>query len=202
MVPVDHARGVGAPGDERPRRFALPSDVIAVLADEQIVAEQAAVDARLQPRIDEQHQRDQRRLRRIRRSDGDRSVAQIRQLPDRATRRHHDHGGQIAVGVAHRDSARFPSRRLRQPLRLDPRQRRVPCDVDLTGELPFDHPLVVRIEHEVERQPPLAEVLLEPFPDRDDLRVVRDRAHHQSRHRPPRLGQNKGSPQAAFPMKS
>jgi hypothetical protein len=88
---------------------------------------------------------------------------------------HHDHARQIAIGVAHDDRFRRRSPELgRGAHRLDPRERRVPRRVELAPEVRFDLALVVREQHEVERQAGLDEERAEAFPDRDDLRVVGD----------------------------
>src|SRR4030095_15619678 len=48
--------------------------------------------------------------------------------------------------------------RARCPSALDPRERRVPRNVDLSRELPLDLPLVVRVQDEFEREPALDEM--------------------------------------------
>ncbi len=50
------------------------------------------------------------------------------------------------------------------PLRLQPRERRVPRDVNVSGEQRPDLPLVIRVEDIIEGQPAVIEIAVESHP--------------------------------------
>ena len=92
---------------------------------------ESAHDLAFDAEVGERGQRDQRRLRRVRRADTDRLAFEVlRGLVRRVGAYEHD-ARQIAIGVAHRDRARDATALGGSALRLDPGERRVPCDVDL-----------------------------------------------------------------------
>ena len=178
-VAVDDARCVDRAGEQGAHRLALAADVIAVLADQHVVANDLGVASRVDARLGEREQRDQRRLRRIGRTDADALAAQIAERADRTVLARQHHAGQIAIGVAHRDRLRVAPAPAREPHRLDPGQRRAPRDVHVTAQVRLDLPLVVRIQHVVEGEPARGEPRAEALPDRHDLGVVCDRTEHQ-----------------------
>ena len=124
-------------------------------------------------------ERDQRRLRGVDRTRRDATPLQLLDRLDVGVGADDDHRGQVAVGVAHGQRLDRASGVPADALGADPRQRRVPRDVDAPGGELFDLALVVRVQDVVEREVAVREPAPEPVPDRDDLRVVRHRAHHQ-----------------------
>ena len=142
-------------GEQRPHRVALAADVVAVLADR---ARRSAAPSKslpgFRPWLAQRVQRDQRRLRRVGGADAD--ALALAGRPRSAivgVAAHDDHRGQVAIGVAHRDRL-APAGRGARPMRsvCEPRERRVPRDVDVAAKLRLDLALVVRVQHVVERQ--------------------------------------------------
>src|SRR5258706_4556921 len=75
MIAVDHARSVDLAVDEGADRLALPSDVITMFSERQVVLDDLEVTTQLEARFCDVYQGDQRRLRRIRRADAHPSIA-------------------------------------------------------------------------------------------------------------------------------
>ena len=84
-----------------------------------------------------------------------------------------EHRPELRVDVAHAEQACVTAD---PSLGGDVGGVRVPGDVDVAGEQRVDEALVVRVEDVVGRDAFSREVLAEPLPDRDDARVVCDRA--------------------------
>jgi hypothetical protein len=168
--------------------------VVAVLADEDVVAHHLEVLAGLEATVGDREERDQRRLRRISGADADALAAQIGDRLHRPVGAHEHDAREIAIGIAHRDRLRAIRR---SAMRMDPGERRVPCDVDLAGEVRGDLALVVVKQDEIEGQAVGVEVSLEAIPDRDNLGIVRDGSEDERLH-----DQNSGRPHTALPMKS
>jgi hypothetical protein len=90
MVAVDDARRVRAAREERLDRLALASDVVAVFPDEQVVALDLEVAARLEAGFGEVQERKQRGLRRVGGADGDDAAREIGHPSHRPVRAHDD----------------------------------------------------------------------------------------------------------------
>src|SRR5262245_33256694 len=111
-------------------------------------------------------------LRRIAASDAEPLAGQIVEPADASILTDDELGGEIAIGVAHAERERLATRAL---FDAHVRERRVPGDVDVPRDELFDLPLVVREQREIERHALLAKIIANALPDRDDLRIVRDR---------------------------
>jgi hypothetical protein len=94
-----------------------------MLADEEIVAQDADVAVRLEPPLRQRQQRNQRGLRRVGRSHGDGLPPQIFRGTDGGIGADHDHRGEAAIGVTHDDGLSPAADHRSEPLRLDPGQR-------------------------------------------------------------------------------
>ena len=64
--------------------------------------------------------------------------------------------------------------------RLQPRQRRIPGDVNVAGEVRLHLPFVIREEDVVESEAMARKIALKSVPDGDDFGIVRDRAQEES----------------------
>jgi hypothetical protein len=135
--------------------------------------------ARLESGLVQQMERQQRRLRRIRRAHAERLAAQVLHGLRVRVARHDDARHAIAVGIAHRHGAALA---VGAPLRVEPGERRVPRDVDVPGEQRVHLQLVVGVEHAIDRAAVLGEELLDRLPDGRDLGVVDHRADEQRSH--------------------
>ncbi len=176
-VQVQHRGRVGAALDQVLERLALAAHVVAVLAHQQVVASQLVVGAGAQARALEVMDREQRRLRRVAGPDRDHATAQIGQASHRRIAVHQQMGPPVAIGVPHRQR---PAPAPAAALRVHPRQRRVPRDVDVSGQQGIHLQLVVRVVHAVHRQIVAGEEAGDDVPDHRHLRVV-DHGPHQDR---------------------
>ena len=168
-----------SPAAERARGVPLAADVIAVLAGEHVEAPHLHVAPRLEARLGEQQERDQRRLRRVGRAHADtlprRSAIAWIGAPSRTTTSEVRSRSVSRMAIA----SALRARRARGAVGLDPRERRVPRDVEMAAEVGLDLGFVVSVEDEVEGQVVREEPALEALPDRDDLRIVGDGAEDE-----------------------
>ena len=205
VVAVDHARGVDLARDERPRRVALAADVVAVQPDADVEAAHARRRGRARGPRARRWQRDQRGLR------------ASRPRPSRRVRPACSADATVGLSarttttdVRSRSVSRIVSACDRSPAapaeahRCAPRRAAssTPRRCGPADEV-LDLALVVRVQDVVEVEVLLREPAPEAVPDRDDLRVVRDRAHHQRRRRRHRrTSPRSGRPVSARPTKS
>ena len=124
----------------------------------------------LQPCRANMRQRQQRRLGRVDGANPNGFAAQIGQRLDRALGADDDHRGQIAIGVPHGQGRDLGAARSSEAAGANPGQRRIPGDMDPPVEQFLHLPLVVGIQHVVEREPLADEPLAKAGPDRDDFR--------------------------------
>jgi len=179
MIAVDETGRVAFSAAERARSFALAANVIAVLAAQQIEFNDGEISIGLESMPREKAQRYERGLGRISGSYGHSPAFQIRNRSNITVSAGDYDRGQIAIGVAHTDRFRAAARCPRNALCLEPRQRRVPRDVDLPGEKSLHLAFVVRVQHVVERKAAFFEIGKKAVPDRDDFRIVGDSAEQQ-----------------------
>jgi len=179
VVAIDHTRRVGGASDQCLHRVPLAADAVAVLADHHVEALHVERDTGIEPCAGEVGEREQRRLWRVGGASRHDAAVESGRVDDVAVGPHEDHGGEVLVGVSHRDGARRASGGGGETSRADPCQRRVPGDIDVAGEMGLGLRLVVRVQHVVEREVMPGEPVGEPLPDRDDLRVVRDRSEDE-----------------------
>ena len=132
VVRVDHAGRVRLAAKQRADGVALAADVVAVLADEHVERSHLEVLVRHEPVIREVVQRDQRRLRRVARADRDDLAAEVgdRRRSRRRTRTRIDATRSRSVSRM-QIASRPPAETAGDTLGLQPRQRRVPGDVDV-----------------------------------------------------------------------
>ena len=193
-VQVEHRARRGVALREAGQRVALAADVIAVLADEDVEPPDRDVHSGAEPLAAQAAERDERRLRRVDRAGGNRAALQVRERLHRTAAPRHDVREAIAIRVAHGDGAAAVAG---SPLRVDPRERRVPGDVDRAGQQSVVLILVGRVERDVDRRPLRVEEVADDFPDHRDLGVVHHRPDLQrARH------QNTSRPHRARPMNS
>ena len=182
MVAVDHPGGVDVARHQGLRRIAFAADVVAVLAAEHIEAPGGVVLAGHQTVLAQMVERNQMRLRRVDGTETNHLARQISQRPaagDRRISAHHQHRGQVAVGVAHGDGVRLLAPGTGHAVSPNPGQRRIPRHGDAAVELRLDLALVVGIQHVVKLEIVTPEILFEAFPDRHYFWRVSHCAHHQ-----------------------
>ena len=193
-VQVEHRARGGVALRQTGQRVALAADVIAVLADEDVEAADRHIHSGAQSLAAQAPERNERGLRRVDRAGGDRAALEVGERLHRTAATRHEIGEAIAVGVAHGDRAAAVAG---SPLRVDPRERRVPRDVDRAGQQPVVLVLVGGVERDVDRRALRVEEVADDFPDHRDLGVVHHRPDLQwARH------QNTSRPHRARPMNS
>lgn len=111
---------------------------------------------------------------RIRCSNSDNLSAKISGPMNRRISTSHDQRCQVAVRIAHRNSADADLPDASHPSGTNPCQRRVPGDLYRPVKQRLYLTLVVGIKYVVEAQALLLEVTLEAFPNSNNLRIVRD----------------------------
>ena len=122
----------------------------------------------------------QGRLRRIDRAGRQRAAAQVGGRTHAVVAAHDEVRRAIAVGIAHRDrTAASAGARLR----VDPRQRRVPGDIDVAADKGGHLQFVIRVVDAVDRAALGREERPDDVPDDRDLRIVDDGADEYRFHR-------------------
>ena len=193
-VQIEHRRGRRLAALQAVERIALATDVIAVLADEDVEAPDRQVGRRIQALAPQTAQGDEGRLWRIARSNGDRAAAQICECADRVIATRDEIRPTIPVRITHRDRAAGPSR---STLRVEPRQRRIPGDIYRRVQQRRHLRFVVAVIGDIDGTGLGLEELADDLPDHRHLGVVHDGANSQRPNH-----QNTSIPQSARPMKS
>src|SRR3989440_75805 len=202
VVAVDHARGVDLAGDEGSGGVAFAADVIPVEPDAYVEAPHVDVTAGFEPCRSQVRERDQGGLRRVDRAGRDDFAREVADAGDPRVGPGDDDRREIAVAVAHRQRLHWDPGSGAEALCAYPRQGRVPRRVDEAQQQLVDLALVVRVQDVVEVEPAAAEPLTAAVPDRDDLGVVRHRAHDERVAAHAGASSSNGRPHRARPMKS
>src|ERR1700722_1720900 len=180
MIPIDTAGCVGFSAQQSPGRLPLAADVIAVLANQLVKGEYLKILTWIQSLVREATERYERGLGGIIGSHGNALSLQIVDIANPIAGPHEDNQSQFAVRIAHADRFRAPAEDPGDTLGLQPRQRRIPSDVNVAGEVRLHLALVVRVEDIIESQTVPCEIALESVPNCDDFGVVRDSAQKKS----------------------